>query len=104
MDGSGGTADHADRVHAVHARVGDHVMIMLNTVANEAWIIVVRASASTNAVVAPCASVLIDDHRGGTVDVAVFDQEFDQFNLHLPGITIHLRACDIDRGLLHHAG
>ena len=59
----------------MHAGVGDHVVIEHLPVSDEPWVVVMAASAGTDAVVATRAPVEVYHHRGRSVDEAVLDQE-----------------------------
>ena len=81
MDGAGGTADHADRVGAMHAGIGHHVVVEGSAVADEARIIAVALGTGLDAGVATHAAVEVDDHGGGPLDDAVLDQDFQRVGI-----------------------
>ena len=72
VDGACGAADHANRIGAMHTRVGDHEVVEFTAVPDETWIVVVSLCTSIDAGVAAHASVEIDEHGLGAVDEAVF--------------------------------
>ena len=72
VDGACGAANHANRVSAMHTRVGDHEVVEFTAVPDETWIVVVSLCTSIDAGVAAHASVEIDEHGLGAVDNAVF--------------------------------
>lgn len=78
VDGAGRAADHAHRVDAVHARIGDHKPAVTLAVADEARIAVVRRGARAHALIAAHTAIVVDDHGRRPVDETVLDQELEQ--------------------------
>lgn len=71
-------ADHAHRVDAMHARIGDHHLVVRWTLANEAWIVVVRCGTCSYAVIAARAALQINEHRLCAVQEAMICKEIEQ--------------------------
>ena len=73
VDGAGRAPNHANRIDAMHARVGDHVVFECPAVADETRIVVMALGAGLDAGVAAHAAVEVDKHGRGAHDEAVFD-------------------------------
>ena len=74
-DRSGRTTDHAHRVHAMHASIGNHEIAQLRSVSDESWIVIVGRGASTHAIVATRTTIGIDQHGLRSVHEALVQQE-----------------------------
>ena len=77
-DGSGGAADHADGIDAVHTRIGDHQVIVCRALANEARVVVVRCCTGPHAIIAARAPIEIDQHRLGAVEEPMVGEEIEE--------------------------
>lgn len=75
---AGGTTNHANGVQTMHAGVGDHPLIVNFTGAIESRVVVMGGGARPNAIIAPSASIEIDDHGVRAVDESFFNQELKQ--------------------------
>src|SRR5207249_1166598 len=81
MNGAGGAADHADRIHTVHAGIGDHEPVVLMPMPQKAGITVMGGGAGAHAVIAAGATVQVHHHGGGGIEKTVVHQKLDQLRL-----------------------
>ncbi len=68
-----GTADHADRVGAMHARIGNHDIAVSASMPGKTWIVVMRRRASAHTIVATHTTVRIDHHGCAPINDPVFN-------------------------------
>ena len=78
VDGAGGTADHAHRIGAVHARIRNHDIVDGGAVPDKARVVVVSGGARADAFVALNAPVQVDHHGAGAVYEPAFDHELQE--------------------------
>ena len=78
MNGACRAFNHADRVSAVQAGVGNHVLAMHRAVSNESRIVVVCCGTGSYAVVAPSTAIEVDNHRRRATDVPTINQKVEQ--------------------------
>ena len=76
MNSTGGAANHTNRVHAVHAGIGHHVMVVSTTVAVKTRVVVMGSGASCNTFVTTDAAVHINQHGRRAVYVPILHEEF----------------------------
>ena len=81
MDGSSGTTEQADRILAMHARLGDHEGSVGRAVAEETGIVVMGRGTRAYAIVAAGAAVEVDDHGRGAVEESMFGHETEQLGI-----------------------
>ena len=72
---AGRAANHANRVRAMHAGIGDHDVPVDRAVAQETRIVVVRGRAGAHAIVATRATIQINHHRRRAVEKAILRQK-----------------------------
>src|SRR5206468_8900091 len=77
MDRASRATDHADRIHTVHAGIGDHEAVVLVAVAQKAWIVVMGGSAGAHAVIAAGATVQVHHHGSGAVEETIVHEKLD---------------------------
>ncbi len=81
MDGAGWATEHANWIGAMHAGIGDHIMIDGPAMADEARVVVVAFGAGVDTGVAADATVQINEHRRRAVDVTVLDDAFEEIEI-----------------------
>ena len=80
--GSCRAADHAHRIQAMHARIGDHPIVVLLSVSNESRVVVVRRRTGSNTIIASGTSLQIDHHGLSAVDEPLLNQKLQQTLVH----------------------
>ena len=78
MDGSGGALNHADRIRAMHAGIGNHELIVDRPMSEKTGIIIVRGGTGSDTIIAPCATIQVDHHGGCAIDESTFDKKLQQ--------------------------
>ena len=71
------TTNHAHRIDAVHAGIGDHELVVFGTLANKTGVVVVCGGTGANTIVAARAAIEIDQHRFGAIEKAMVGEEVE---------------------------
>jgi hypothetical protein len=77
-DRAGWTADHANRVVTLHARLGELQSVVNESLTYEPGVAIVGGGTGFHAIVAPGAAVQIDHHRLTSIVQSILNYEFKQ--------------------------
>ena len=78
----------------MHARFGEHPIVVLRTLAFKYWSAAVGGRTSFDAVVTPSTSIGIDHHSSATIHQSLLDQKLEQSGIHRVCIQFKWRIND----------